>query len=73
MGLNTDSYAVTVGAPGRFTGAVTFLGYVLFFKEDCLLKLFGTKPSNYQISQTNCRGVQQGSEKSLVIVTPTAM
>lgn len=71
MGLNTDSYAVTVGAPGRFTGAVTFLGYVLFFKEDCLLKLFGTKPSNYQISQTNCRGVQQGSEKSLVIVNET--
>lgn len=71
MGLNTDSYAVTVGAPGKFTGAITFLGYVLFFKEDCLLKLFGTKPSNYQISQTNCRGVQQGSEKSLVIVNET--
>lgn len=71
MGLNTDSYRVTVGAPGKFTGCITFLGYVLFFKEDCLLKLFGTKPSNYQISQTNCRGVQQGSEKSMVIVNET--
>lgn len=71
MGLNTDSYRVTVGAPGQFTGAVTFLGYVLFFKENCLLKLFGTKPSNYQISQTNCRGVQRGSEKSLCIVNET--
>lgn len=71
MGLNSDSYRLTVGAPGDFTGAVTFLGYVLFFKEDCLLKLFGTKPSNYQISQTNCRGVEQGSEGSLVIVNET--
>lgn len=71
MGLTGDSYRVTVGAPGAFTGCIAYLGYVLFFKEDCLLKLFGTKPSNYQISQTNCRGVQKGSEDSLVIVNET--
>ena len=71
MGLTGDSYRVTVGAPGPFTGCIAYLGYVLFFKEDCLLKLFGTKPSNYQISQTNCRGVQKGSEGSLVIVNET--
>lgn len=71
MGLSSDSYRVTVGAPGPFTGCIAYLGYVLFFKEDCLLKLFGTKPSNYQISQTNCRGVQRGSEDSLVIVNET--
>ena len=33
MGLATDSYAVTVGTQGPFTGAITYLGNPLFFKE----------------------------------------
>ena len=68
MGLSTDSYAASVGTDGQFTGAVTHMGYPLFFKENHLHKIYGNFPSNYQIQTTACRGVQKGSEKSLAIV-----
>lgn len=68
MGVSTDSYAVTVGTDGQFTGAITHLGYPIFFKENCMHKVYGNYPANYQIQTTNCRGVQKGSSKSLSIV-----
>lgn len=71
LGIASDSYAMTVGSPGDFTGCITHLGYVLFFKEDVIHKIYGSKPSNYQLTNTNCRGVEKGSEKSLVIVNET--
>lgn len=67
-GLTTDSYAVTVGTDGKFTGAVTHQGYPLFFKSDCIHKIYGAYPAQYQVVTTMCRGVQDGSEKSLCIV-----
>jgi len=67
-GIATDSYTMTVGAPGAFTGTIAHLGYVLFFMEDRILKVYGTKPKDYRLDVTNARGVQKGSEKSLVIV-----
>ena len=67
-GISTDSYAVTVGTDGQFTGAVTHLGYPLFFKENYLHKIYGNYPANYQVNTTACRGVQRGSHKSLAIV-----
>ena len=68
MGISTDSYTVSLGSDGQFTGAITHLGYPLFFKETCLHKVYGTMPSNYQVQTTACRGVQKGSSKSLAIV-----
>lgn len=68
MGISTDSYIVSCGTDGAWTGAVTHLGYPLFFKEDCLHKVYGTFPSNFQIQTTTCRGVQKGSERSMAIV-----
>lgn len=67
-GISTDSYAATVGTDGQFTGAITHLGYPLFFKEGCMHKVYGSFPSNYQIQTTACRGVQKGCERSLAIV-----
>ncbi len=67
-GISTDSYVATVGTDGQFTGAITHLGYPIFFKENCMHKVYGNFPSNYQIQTTHCRGVQEGSSKSLVIV-----
>lgn len=67
-GISTDSYSVSVGSDGPFTGMISHLGYVLAFKEDCIHKIYGTQPSNFQISTTNCRGVQKGSERSLCTV-----
>lgn len=71
IGVSTDSYAVTVGSDGPFTGAVTFGGYPLFFKEDVLHKVYGNIPANYQLLTTVCRGVEKGMDKSIVTVNNT--
>ncbi len=68
MGISTDSYAVSLGADGAFTGAVTHRGYPLFFREGCMHKVYGSYPANYQIQTTDCRGVQKGCERSLAVV-----
>lgn len=70
-GISTDSYVASVGTDGQFTGAITHLGYPLFFKENCIHKVYGNYPANYQIQTTNCRGVQKGSAKSLAMVNET--
>lgn len=72
-GLASDSYAATVGSDGDFTACCAFGGQVLFWKEDMLHKVMGTKPSNFQINDTPIRGVQQGCERSLCIVNESLM
>lgn len=71
MGISTDSYAVSLGSDGAFTGAYTYLGHPLFFKENCVHKIFGNYPSNYQVQTTACRGVEKGSSNSLAMVNET--
>lgn len=66
--LSTDSYIVSLGTDGPFTGAITHMGYPIFFKENCFHKVYGSIPANFQVQTTACRGVQQGSHKSLAIV-----
>ena len=67
MGISTDSYVVTVGTDGQFTGAITHLGSPLFFKETCMHKVYGNSLP-FGVQDTACRGVQKGCEKSLAIV-----
>lgn len=67
-GISTDSYAVQVGSDGPFTGMIAYGGYVLAFKERCVHKIYGTMPSNFTVSTTQCRGVARGSGRSLAIV-----
>ena len=71
MSLSTDSYAASCGTDGQFTGAITHLGYPLFFKENCVHKVYGNYPANFQIQTTACRGVQKGCHNSLAIVNET--
>lgn len=68
QGLSTDSYAMSLGAEGPFTGAISHMGYPLFFRENCLHKVYGNYPANYRLQTTPCRGVQRGSEGSLAMV-----
>ena len=68
MGISTDSYVVSLGSDGQFTGAITHAGYPLFFKEACLHKVYGQIPANFQVQTTVCRGVQKGCSRSLAIV-----
>ena len=71
MNLSTDSYSASCGTDGPFTGAITHLGYPLFFKENCIHKVYGNYPANFQIQSTACRGVQKESHRSLAIVNET--
>ena len=71
MNLSTDSYSVSCGTDGAFTGAITHLGYPLFFKENCMHKVYGDYPANFQLQSTACRGVQRGSHRSMAIVNET--
>ena len=71
LGLSTDSYSVAVGSPGGFTGAITYLGNPIFFKEDCLYKVFGSYPAAFRLQMTACAGVQPGCAESLAIAGQT--
>ena len=71
QGLSTDSYVASRGSDGQFTGAIAHLGYPLFFKENCLEKVYPSATGAHQIVTTECRGVQKGCWRSLQIVNET--
>lgn len=68
QGISTDSYVASVGTDGKWTGAITHLGYPIFFKENVFHKVFVSSSGAHQINDTACRGVQDGCSKSLAIV-----
>lgn len=70
-GTSMDSYVMSVGSDGPFTGAYSLQGTPLMFKEDALHKISGTKPSNFTLNTIKCRGVQDGSWRSLAVVNET--
>ena len=72
-GLSTDSYALSLGEDGDFTGAITYQGYPMFFKENVIYKIFGNYPAAYQLVTYDCRGVQKGSDKSLCVIGEVLM
>lgn len=67
-GLATDSYVAARGSDGVFTGAVSYLGNPIFFKERCMERVYASGSGAHQIVTTECSGVQKGSEKSLQVV-----
>ena len=71
LGLSTDSWRGSVGTDGGFTGAITHNGYPLFFKEDCMHKVYISSSGAHRITDVDCRGVQAGSHRSLAIVNET--
>lgn len=68
IGNSQDSYTANVGTDGPFTGAVTQKGYPVFFKENCIHQVYGGTPSSFQINTMVCRGIQEGSGRSAVVV-----
>lgn len=67
-GISTDSYVASVGTAGDFTGAYTYQGRPIFFKENCIHKIYGDYPSNFQMQTTTCNGVQAGCYRSFAEV-----
>lgn len=67
-GIASDSYAVSIGEPGEFTGAAVFSGIPVFFKERCAVKIYGSAPSNYETVTVSLDGVEKGSSFSTATV-----
>lgn len=70
-GLATDSYTVEVGSQGEFTGVFPYSNQLVFFKENYIHKLFGAKPSAFNIMTSYAEGVKEGCHKSLAIISDT--
>ena len=67
-GLSTDSYAAARGSDGPFTGAADYLGSPIFFKEDCLERVYPSASGAHQIVTTRCSGVRRGDWRSVQVV-----
>ena len=70
-GLATDSYAVDAGSDGDFTACCSYLGYPVFFKEEHIYKVYGSRPSNFQLMGSATMGVKAGSHKTLAVAGET--
>lgn len=70
-GLTGDSYYIDVGSDGPFTGCAAYGSHICFFKENTLHKLYGSKPSNFQLLTSQVYGVQEGSERSICTINET--
>ena len=70
-GVSTDSFAVDVASTGDFTACCSYLGYPCFFKEEHIYKVYGDKPSNFQVMGSASLGVEKGSDESLAIAGET--
>jgi len=66
-GLASDSYQVDVGSAGDFTACASLLGYPVFFKEEHIYKVYGDRPSAYQVMGSASLGVERGSHGSPAI------
>ena len=67
--LSTDSWSVESGSPGEFTACGTYLGYPLFFKEDHIYKVYGSRPADFSLVDSMTLGVAKGSGNSLAIAS----
>lgn len=68
-GTTADAaWSASVGTYGKWTGCIAIGGRVLFFKEDKMLRVSGTKPANFQIAEIADVGLQSGCEKSMQII-----
>lgn len=70
-GISTDSWTVNSGSPGDFTACCAYLGYPLFFKEDRIYKVYGSRPAEFSLTESMTTGVAEGSDSSLAIAAET--
>ena len=73
QGLSTDSWTASVGSDGPWTGAVNYLGYPTFFKENRIHRVSVSPIGAHSVTETVCRGVQAGCAKSLQVVNETLL
>ena len=62
------AYVASVGTPGAFTGVSVVNQNPVFFKEDCVHKVYVSSVGAHQIVTLTCSGIEEGSSKSVVNV-----
>jgi len=65
---SADSFTLETETPGSFTGCGAMENCVIFFKENFIHRITGTKPSNYRHTVINAEGVKSGSERSVQLI-----
>lgn len=68
QGTGLDSYYAQQGTDENYTGSAAYSGHLIFFKPNSMTKIYGTAPSNFQVNNTVCYGVEPGSSKSVAII-----
>lgn len=68
-----DSYYAEQGTDGEWTGCAAYSTHLLFFKEDYIHKVYGSKPSTYQIETAQCHALEKGCHKSIAIINETVL
>lgn len=68
QGTSMDSYYAQQGTDGRWTGVGAYSGHIIFFKPNGMCRIYGTSPSNYQVTNAKCFGVEDGSALSVVTI-----
>lgn len=65
-GKNSDSWCGEISTGGAFTGAAVLGGRPIFFKEDAVIKIFGSRPGDFTVTETKNLGAETGSGNSIV-------
>ena len=70
LGISTDSYVASRGSDGEWTGAVSYLGTPIFFKENCIETVYPSNTGAHEIQSVNINGtgVAPGAWKSIAVV-----
>ena len=68
QGTGLDSYYAEQGTDESFTGIAEYSGHLIFFKPNSMTRVYGTSPSNYQITNAKAYGVEEGSSNSVLTI-----
>lgn len=71
QGTSMDSYYAEQGTDEKFTGVAEYSGHIIFFKPNSMTRIYGSAPSNYQVTNTSAYGVEGGSTNSVLTINDT--
>ena len=71
QGTGLDSFYAEQGTDEAWTGIAEYSGHLIFFKPNSMTRVYGTAPSNFQITATKAYGVEPGSRKSVLTINDT--
>lgn len=66
-GLSSDSFCVSVGSPGDFTACCSFRGEPIFFKENEMIVITGSRPSSFTLNSRSLHGVPRHSPNGVCV------